>query len=122
MPPPTLGAIFWGMSTPSKKTARLAGWALALCALCSCASVEFTRETTSSGTFESTGLAFTILSIDLPKGAMDIARENASDARIPNTEITEATVWPHLGWFDWLLDIVGVRYARVSGTWGFPPE
>lgn len=88
----------------------------------SCASVSFERETATSGTFESTGLAFTILSIDLPKSAIDIARENASDARQPNTQITDATVTPYLGWFDWLLDIVGVRYARVSGTWGFEPE
>ena len=26
---------------------------------------------------------------------------------------------PYLGPFDWLLDIVGIRYARISGTWGF---
>jgi hypothetical protein len=90
--------------------------------LSSCASVEFTRETATSGTFVSTGVGFTFFSIDMPKSAIDIARENASDARQPNTQITEAGVWPYLGWFDWLLDIVGVRYAKVSGTWGFPPE
>jgi len=65
---------------------------------------------------------FELLKHFVSKGAMDIARENASDARQPNSVITEATVWPYLGWFDWLLDIVGVRYASVSGTWGFPPE
>jgi len=110
------------MSKPPEKMAKLATWALALCTLTSCASVEFQRETQTSGTFESSGFAFTILSIDLPESAIDIARENASDARQPNTEITDASVWPYLGWFDWLLDIVGVRFATVSGTWGFPPE
>jgi hypothetical protein len=24
--------------------------------------------------------------------------------------------------FDWILDIVGFRYARISGTWGFVPN
>lgn len=115
-------AIFWSMSKPPEKTAKLAAWAFALCSLTSCASVEFQRDTTTSGTFTSSGIALTLLSIDLPKAAIDIARENASDARQPNTQITDATVWPYLGWFDWLLDIVGVRYATVSGTWGFPPE
>jgi hypothetical protein len=98
----------------------LAGLVLALGS--SCASVSFERDTLTSGTFESTGLAFTILSIDLPKAAIDIARENASDARQPNTQITEASVYPYLGWFDWVLDIIGLRYASVSGTWGFEPE
>ena len=105
---------------PARKRLLLA--ALLLGATASCASVSFERETLTSGTFESTGLAFTILSIDLPKSAIDIARENAPDARQPNTRITEAKVAPYLGWFDWLLDIAGVRYAKVEGTWGFEPE
>lgn len=113
------------MSKPSlmKQSAKLAALALTLTLTASsCASVQFDRDTATSGTFEASGLAFTFLSIDMPKRAIDIARENVSDARQPNTKITEATVWPHLGWFDWLLDIVGVRGAKVSGTWGFPPE
>jgi len=107
-------------SMPATPRLFLAGLLLGLTV--SCASVKFDRDTTTSGTFESTGLAFTILSIDLPKSAIDIARENASDARQPNTQITDATVYPYLGWFDWLLDVIGVRYATVSGTWGFAPE
>jgi len=110
------------MFQPMSARTRLLFAGLLLGATASCASVSFERETLTSGTFESSGLAFTILSIDLPKSAIDIARENASDARQPNTQVTDAKVLPYLGWFDWVLDIVGVRYAEVSGTWGFPPE
>jgi hypothetical protein len=86
-----------------------------------CSSVTFERSTNNSnaGTFLSTGVALTLFSIDIPKSALNIARENASDANRPNMEVTEAVVTPHLGWFDWLLDIVGIRYARIEGTWGF---
>lgn len=105
-----------------QSAARFAAGALLVASLTGCASVQFDRETTTSGTFTSSGVAFTFLSIDMPKRAIDIARENVSDARQPNTQVTDASVWPYLGWFDWVLDIVGVRYARVSGTWGFPPE
>jgi len=98
------------------------GGALAALCLCSCASVEFSRDTETSGTFVSTGWALTILSHDMPQSALNIARENASDARQPNMVVEEATVTPYLGRFDVLLDIICVRHARVSGTWGFRPE
>ena len=52
----------------------------------------------------------------------DIARENISDARQPNIVITRASVWPDLGWFDWIFQILGVRKSVIEGTWGFPPE
>lgn len=87
--------------------------------LASCASVNFTRDTQTSGHFESHGFAVTLLSIDIPAGALTIARDNVSDARLTNYQVETAKVWPYLGWFDWLLDIVGVRWAVVSGTWGF---
>lgn len=109
-------------STSNSMIRRFVPVALALALLGSCASIDFHKDTTTSGTFESTGLALTIFSIDLPKGALDIARENASDARQPNTKITDAGVFPYLGPFDWILDIIGIRRATVSGTWGFPPE
>ena len=96
--------------------------AAAALALCSCASVEFHRDTQTSGTVVSTGWAFTFFSKDIPSSALNIARENASDARQPNMVVEEATVTPYLGWFDFLLEIIGVRHARVSGTWGFRPE
>ena len=104
---------------PQTTWLRTLATALAAATLCSCASVKFERTTESSGTFVSTGLAFTILSHDLPKGALKIARENASDARQPNMVVTDTRVVPSLGRFDQLLDILCVRYARVSGTWGF---
>jgi hypothetical protein len=101
--------------------AGLLGLVGASALVASCASVEFQRDSETSGTFVSTGWAFTILSYDIPKGALMIARENASDARQPNMVVTQATVMPYLGWFDVLLDVISIRYARVSGTWGFPP-
>jgi hypothetical protein len=97
---------------------RVAGAAL-LAFFASCASVEFRRDTETSGTFYSRGMSFTMLSVDMPKAALDIARENVSDARLPNVQVTEARVWPYLGPFDWLLEIIGVRRATVRGTWGY---
>jgi hypothetical protein len=87
-------------------------------ALGSCANVKFERDTQTSGTFESTGFAVTLISFDLPKGALMIARENASDANLANMIVTETTVVPYLGPMDWLLDIIGCRWARVRGTFG----
>ncbi len=95
---------------------------LAPLVLGSCASLKFDRDTQTSGTFESTGLAVTLVSFDLPKGALLIARENASDANLANMIVTETTVIPYLGPMDWLLDIIGVRWARVRGTFGVAPR
>lgn len=91
-------------------------------ALGSCASISFQRDTQTSGTFESTGIAVTLVSFDLPKGALLIARENVSDANLANMVVTETTVIPYLGPMDWLLDIIGVRWARVRGTFGVAPQ
>ena len=88
-------------------------------ALASCASVKFERTTETSGTFKSVGWAFTIGSIDLPKSAMQIARENASDSNLANMRVVEAHVRPNWGWWNWVLDIISIRRAMVSGTWGF---
>ncbi len=85
----------------------------------SCASVSFDRETQTSGTFHSSAVALTILGWDLPKRAVDIARDNASDAGLVNMQVEHVTVTPYLGWFDWLFDIIGVRFAHVNGTWGY---
>lgn len=105
-------------------TTRSAPWAARLVCLAallaaSCASLEFDRDSATSGTFTSKGLALTVASIDIPKPAIDIARENASDAKLQNMQVNKVVVFPYLGWFDWLLDIVGVRYAKISGTWGY---
>lgn len=92
---------------------------LMVCTLASCSSLEFTRETRTSGRFRATGLSFTILSIDLPKAALDIARENVSDSRATNLQVEKVKVRPDIGWFNWLLDIISVRRAVIEGTWGF---
>jgi hypothetical protein len=92
---------------------------VAALALGACSSLSLERTSETSGTFSSTGFAFTIFSIDLPKGALLIARENASDANLANMEVTETVVVPYLGPFDWILDIISVRWAKVEGTWGY---
>lgn len=96
--------------------------ALLAVGLAACANLSFQRDTATSGTFESTGTAVTLFSFDLPKGALMIARENASDANLANMVVTETTVFPYFGAFDWLLDVIGVRYARIRGTWGVAPK
>lgn len=84
-----------------------------------CASVSLDRSTQTSGTYKSTGWSFTLFTIDMPKGSLMIARENAADFHLANTTETHAKVTPDLGWFNWVLDIVSVRKATVKGTWGF---
>lgn len=107
-----------------KPTARPTAVRLSAAVLCavlaaSCASTKFTRQTQTSGTFEATAWAVTIFSIDIPKGALTAARENVNNAGLANAVVTETSVLPHLGWFDWILDILSVRVARLRGTWGF---
>ena len=88
----------------------------------SCTSVQFTRDTDTSGKFVSKGFAVTIAWIDIPRPAVDIARDLATDVHFTNTQVQEVRVTPDLGWWDWLLDIVGVRCATVTGTWGTTGE
>jgi hypothetical protein len=117
--------MFHGMRSPGSVAAhragarRALGIVLASVALSACAGVSFERKTETSGTFSSYGVAFTILSSDFPKGALQIARENASDAGLANMKVEKSVVFPYLGIFDRLLDIIGIRYARISGTWGY---
>lgn len=99
----------------------LAALALAL-SLCGCASIDLTRDTQTSGRFVSKGFAFTIASIDVPRPALLIARDNAVDARLTNMQVTHSKVTPDLGWWDWLFDIIGLRWATIEGTWGFSGE
>ncbi len=92
-----------------------------LLVLSSCASLSVKRDTETSGTFSSSGRAFTIFSYVYPRPAIQIAHENVADAGLPNTHATKVTEtdW---GWFDWMLEIISVRRARVKGTWGFNGE
>ena len=100
---------------------RVVGSCVLALTFVSCASVKFTRETETSGRFRSSGLSFTFLSIDYPKRAIDIARENASDSRQANLVVESQRIFPYLGPLDWIFDIISIRYARISGTWGFEP-
>lgn len=99
-----------------------AGLACLCFCLGACSSVSFERDTQSSGTFTSAGWSFTLFSVDLPKSALNIARENAADANLPHTVVEEVVLIPHLGPLDFLMEFVSVRYARIRGTWGFPGE
>jgi hypothetical protein len=93
----------------------------AACLLGACSTMSHEMTTETSGTFRATGFAFTIFSIDLPKGSQMIARENASDANLANMEITETVTIPYLGPLDWILDIISFRWSKVEGTWGYAP-
>lgn len=104
-----------------RRRLRRAAPALAAALLAGCASVTFERDTPTSGTFDSTAWAFTLFGYDFPSTALQIARGNASDSGLPNLIVEEQSVLPRLGPLDWLLDILMVRRAHVSGTWGLPP-
>ena len=103
-----------------RRLSRRAVWVIGLIAAASssCASLDVQRDSPTSGTFTSTALSLTILSIDLPAPALSIARGNAADSGRPDLIVRYETVFPYLGAFDWILDILSLRYARVSGTWG----
>lgn len=84
--------------------------------------MEFQRTTESSGTFKASGTSFTIFGVDIPRSALNQARENASDAGLHNMEVTDSSLWPYLGWMDWIFEIISVRHATIEGTWGFDPN
>jgi hypothetical protein len=111
------------MQARRRLLARCAPLVLSATLVPACASLEFRRSTQTSGTFRSSGWAVTLISVDIPKTAEQIARENASDSKLANLQITDIFLVPYLGPFDWLLDIFSIRYCRIDGTWGFPgPE
>lgn len=93
-----------------------APWLLAAL-LAGCASVTFTRETETSGTFRSSARSFTILSYELPRPATLAAHENVADSNLPQLRVTSerSTDW---GWWNWVLEIVSTRSATVRGRWG----
>ncbi|MBK7645242.1 MAG: hypothetical protein IPJ19_19720 [Planctomycetes bacterium] len=90
-----------------------------LFAVCGCSGLSFQRETETSGTFSSWGASVTLLAVDLPKSALQIARENASDSNLANMQVEKVLIVPDFGGFNWILDIFSLRYARIQGTWGF---
>ncbi len=100
---------------------RLRSGVLAACLAalaCSCASTRFEATAETSGRFRSSAVTFTLLGHDFPSPALMLARANASDSLLPNLVVTEERVFPYLWRLDFLLDIVCVRYAVVSGTYG----
>jgi len=101
--------------------------ALALCVLATgCrgpwGGLDIERQTQTFGEFKSTGWSLTILGWDLPRHAMQNARDNIADARLDNVQVEEASLRPHFGYFDWILEILSVRYAKIEGTWGYRAE
>lgn len=110
--------MFRRMAVPHRRVLASLGCVV----LASCASLSFERDTQSSGTFTSSGWSFTLFSVDLPKSALNIARENAADANLPHLVVEEVTVTPDLGPLDFLMEFFSFRYARVRGTWGFPSQ
>lgn len=110
--------MFWRMESSWSALRRLV-IVLMIASLTACAHLSFKRKTETSGTFTSSGWSTTIFAVDIPKGALQIARENASDSNLANLQVEQVLVVPYLGPLDFLLDIIGFRYARISGTWGF---
>ena len=90
-------------------------------AFSSCASVAYEPDGETTGHFRSRALAFTLLGHDFPQSALMLARANASDSLLPNLVVRKEHVFPYLWKLDFLLDILCLRYASVSGTWG-PPD
>ena len=91
---------------------------LVLWMACSCAGVSFEANGETSGTFHSRALCMTVLGHDFPESALMLARANASDSQLPNMVVSEERVFPYLWRLDFLLDILCVRWASVSGTYG----
>jgi hypothetical protein len=86
-----------------------------------CATLHFEPTGPHAGTFRSTAMAFTFLGNDYPQSAVLVARANASDSQLPNLVITRERIFPYLWRLDFLLDVLSLRWATVSGTYG-PPD
>ena len=105
---------------PVRTSSKLAALALLLVSA-SCASVSVRGKDAEHGTFRSTATTFTFFSYDFPGPALTIARANAADTHRPGLIVEHESVFPYLWKLDWLLDIIGVRYAVVEGTWSRDP-
>lgn len=86
-----------------------------------CASLDMEPTDANSGTFRATAVAFTFLGNDFPQSAVLVARANAADSQLPNMVVTEERIFPYFWRLDFLLDILSLRWASVSGTYG-PPD
>ena len=103
-------------------TSRITTGLLLGLALGACSTIEFVRDTESSGTFRATGTSFTLFGVDMPRSALNQARENASDANMHNMIVTSAEIWPYWGPLDFLIELIGVRHAVLTGTWGYTED
>ena len=83
-----------------------------------CANLDFKATDARGGTFRSTAMAFTFLGTDFPQSALLLARANASDSQLPNLVVKRERIFPYFWKLDFLLDILSVRWASVSGTYG----
>jgi hypothetical protein len=101
--------------------ARIRSALLGLCCA-ACASIRFEPTDEDSGTFESSAVAVTFLGRDFPQSALALARANAADSELPNLLVQEELVFPYFWRLDFLLDVVSVRWATISGTYGPPDE
>lgn len=101
---------------------RAASLTIVLVSASSCASLDVDRTSPNGGTFRSSALSFTFLSLDFPAPALSTARANAADTGRPELVVEHESVIPYLGRFDWILDILSIRYARIRGTWGETEE
>lgn len=105
---------------------RVAIAGVLLATVTACSSLEITRDTETSGSFNSSARTWVFLGWHMPRPAIQIAHENISDSGLPNTRETEVhrTDW---GWFNWVIEIFSTRTAHVKGTWGYsgaelPPD
>lgn len=97
---------------------RLATGVLLALLASSCASLDFEPADGARGTFRSRAVAFTFLGRDYPQSAILLARANASDSGLPAMEVERERIFPYFWKMDFLLDVISVRYASVSGTYG----
>jgi hypothetical protein len=91
---------------------------LSMLVLSSCASLDVEPTDAKSGTFRSSAMAFTFLGRDYPQSAVLLARANAADSQLPNPVITGEFIFPYFWKLDFILDIISVRWSKVSGTYG----
>jgi hypothetical protein len=86
--------------------------------LSSCASLSLSPTDEHTGTFRSRALAVTFFGSDYPQSAILLARANASDAALPNLVVSREWIFPYFWKLDFLLDVLSIRFASVSGTYG----
>jgi len=84
----------------------------------SCASLDFEPTDAGRGTFKSRAVAFTFLGQDFPQSAILLARANASDSGLPAMEVESEFIFPYFWKLDFVLDVLSVRYASISGSYG----